>query len=58
MGYPLSFQFWVWHWFRSGGQGLLILILLEEDALERGLGDSYREFKKHVKGRIIPGLPI
>ena len=38
--------------------GLLILILIEEESLERSLGQTYLEYKKQVRGRIIPGLPI
>jgi protein-S-isoprenylcysteine O-methyltransferase Ste14 len=38
--------------------GLLILITIEEESLERSLGQSYLEYKKRVRGRIIPGLPI
>jgi protein-S-isoprenylcysteine O-methyltransferase Ste14 len=38
--------------------GLLILILIEEESLERSLGQTYLEYKKRVRGRIIPGLPI
>ena len=37
---------------------LLILILIEEESLERVLGQAYVEYKKRVRGRIIPGLPI
>jgi protein-S-isoprenylcysteine O-methyltransferase Ste14 len=38
--------------------GLLILITIEEESLERSLGQIYLEYKKRVRGRIIPGLPI
>lgn len=38
--------------------GLLFLIIIEEESLERSLGQTYLEYKKRVKGRIIPGLPI
>jgi protein-S-isoprenylcysteine O-methyltransferase Ste14 len=38
--------------------GLLILITIEEESLERSLGQIYLEYKKWVRGRIIPGLPI
>jgi len=38
--------------------GLLILILIDEESLERELGQSYFEYKKRVGGPIIPGLPI
>jgi protein-S-isoprenylcysteine O-methyltransferase Ste14 len=37
---------------------LLFLTLLEEENLERALGQSYIEYKKRVRGRIIPGLPF
>lgn len=38
--------------------GLLFLVLLEEEQLERALGQPYRTYKKRIRGRIIPGLPI
>ncbi len=38
--------------------GLLFLVLIEEESLERALGKKYIEYKKKVKGRIIPGLSI
>lgn len=38
--------------------GLLILILIEEESLERCLGSLYRDYRQQVRGRIIPGLPI
>ena len=38
--------------------GLLFHVLLEEENLERTLGQPYIEYKKQVRGRIIPGLPI
>lgn len=38
--------------------GLLCLVLIEEKSLERELRNEYREYKRKVKGRIIPGLPI
>lgn len=38
--------------------GLLILILIEEEALERALGEPYRVYKQQVRGRILPGLPV
>ena len=38
--------------------GFLFLILIEEESLERAVGKNYLEYKKKVKGRIIPGLPI
>jgi protein-S-isoprenylcysteine O-methyltransferase Ste14 len=38
--------------------GLLFITLIEEESLERELGQPYLEYKKRVRGRIIPGLPI
>lgn len=38
--------------------GLLFHIMIEEESLERALGQTYLEYKKKVKGRILPGLPI
>jgi protein-S-isoprenylcysteine O-methyltransferase Ste14 len=38
--------------------GLLILITIEEESLERALGQTYLAYKSKVRGRIIPGLPI
>jgi len=38
--------------------GLLCLIIIEEQSLERELGQPYLEYKEKVRGRIIPGLPI
>jgi protein-S-isoprenylcysteine O-methyltransferase Ste14 len=38
--------------------GLLFLIIIEEENLERALGQSYRDYKRRVRGRIVPGLPI
>lgn len=38
--------------------GFLLLISVEEGSLERVLGRSYLDYKRRVKGRIIPGLPI
>lgn len=37
---------------------LLLHTFVEEDALERALGEKYLDYKKKVRGRIIPGLPI
>ncbi len=37
---------------------LLLLVLVEENQLEEELGQPYLEYKKRVRGRIIPGLPI
>jgi protein-S-isoprenylcysteine O-methyltransferase Ste14 len=34
------------------------LVLVEEASLERALGQVYLDYKRRVKGRIIPGLPI
>ena len=41
-----------------GWAGILFLIMLEEEDLERKLGKPYMKYKKHVQGRIIPGLPV
>jgi protein-S-isoprenylcysteine O-methyltransferase Ste14 len=38
--------------------GLLFLVLVEEQSLERELGLPYLKYKERVRGRIIPGLPI
>jgi protein-S-isoprenylcysteine O-methyltransferase Ste14 len=38
--------------------GFLFLTLIEEESLERAIGSNYLHYKKKVKGRIIPGLPI
>jgi protein-S-isoprenylcysteine O-methyltransferase Ste14 len=38
--------------------GLLFLIIIEEEHLERALGQPYLEYKQRVRGRIIPGLPF
>lgn len=38
--------------------GLLCLVLIEEQSLERELGQPYLDYKARVRGRIIPGLPI
>jgi protein-S-isoprenylcysteine O-methyltransferase Ste14 len=38
--------------------GFLFLVLVEEESLERTLGQPYRDYRLRVKGRIIPGLPI
>jgi len=37
---------------------LLIHTLIEEESLEREIGQEFYEFKKQTKGRIFPGLPI
>lgn len=36
----------------------LFVVLLEESGMERELGGTYREYKRLVRGRIIPGLPV
>jgi protein-S-isoprenylcysteine O-methyltransferase Ste14 len=38
--------------------GLLLIIVIEEDELERKVGSNFLDYKKVVTGRIIPGLPI
>jgi protein-S-isoprenylcysteine O-methyltransferase Ste14 len=38
--------------------GLLFLIIIEEESLERALGQPYLAYTQRVRGRIIPGLPI
>ena len=38
--------------------GFLFLIIIEEESLEYALGIKYLDYKKKIKGRIIPGLPI
>ncbi len=38
--------------------GFLFLIIIEEESLEHALGIKYLDYKKKIKGRIIPGLPI
>ena len=38
--------------------GLWLLTLIEEESLERKLGQPYVEYKERVRGRILPGLPI
>ncbi|UCD19258.1 MAG: isoprenylcysteine carboxylmethyltransferase family protein [candidate division WOR-3 bacterium] len=37
---------------------LLLHTLVEEESLERALGEKYLVYKRKVRGRIIPGLPI
>jgi protein-S-isoprenylcysteine O-methyltransferase Ste14 len=37
---------------------LLLHTLVEEEALEHALGEKYLAYKRKVRGRIIPGLPI
>ena len=38
--------------------GFLCVVLIEEGSLERTLGQPYLDYKRRVKGRIIPRLPI
>ncbi len=38
--------------------GLIFLVMLEEESLERELGQPYLEYKRKVHGRIIPGWPV
>lgn len=38
--------------------GFLFLILIEEESLERAIGETYVAYKKKVKGRVIPGIPV
>ena len=38
--------------------GLLLHVSIEEAAMEREYGEEYREYKKRVRGRFLPGLPI
>ena len=38
--------------------GLLLHTLVEEEILERTLGEEYVSYKRTVRGRIVPGLPI
>ena len=38
--------------------GLWFLTMIEEEQLELKLGPPYREYKRRIRGRIIPGLPI
>jgi protein-S-isoprenylcysteine O-methyltransferase Ste14 len=37
---------------------LWLLTMIEEDSLERALGQPYIEYKQRVRGRIVPGLPL
>ena len=37
---------------------ILCIVLVEEKSLESALGQPYLDYRKLVKGRIIPGLPI
>jgi protein-S-isoprenylcysteine O-methyltransferase Ste14 len=36
----------------------LFIVLMEEQSMERTLGQAYRDYKSRVRGRIIPGLPV
>ncbi len=36
----------------------LVHALSEEASLERTLGEAYAEYKRKVRGRILPGLPV
>jgi protein-S-isoprenylcysteine O-methyltransferase Ste14 len=36
----------------------LFLTAIEEDSLERKIGQPYCEYKHRVRGRIIPGSPM
>ena len=36
----------------------LFVVLMEEISMERELGQPYRDYRRQVRGRIIPGLPI
>jgi protein-S-isoprenylcysteine O-methyltransferase Ste14 len=38
--------------------GLLFHVIMEEEDLERRLDYQYLEYKRMVKGRIVPGLPV
>jgi protein-S-isoprenylcysteine O-methyltransferase Ste14 len=38
--------------------GFLFLILIEEESLERAVGPKCQDYKKKVKGRIFPGIPV
>jgi protein-S-isoprenylcysteine O-methyltransferase Ste14 len=38
--------------------GFAMLTLIEERSLEREIGEAYVAYKRRVRGRIIPGLPI
>lgn len=37
---------------------LWLLTMIEEESLERALGQPYIEYKQRVRGRIVPGLPL
>ncbi len=36
----------------------LFVVQMEETSMERELGPAYRDYKRQVRGRIIPGLPV
>ena len=38
--------------------GLWLLTMVEEESLERKLGQMYVEYKRRIRGRILPGLPL
>ncbi len=38
--------------------GLWLLTIIEEESLERKLGQPYIEYRRQVRGRILPGLPL
>ncbi|MFZ1119488.1 MAG: methyltransferase [Candidatus Binataceae bacterium] len=38
--------------------GLWLLTIIEEESLERKLGQPYLEYKRRVRGRILPGLSL
>jgi protein-S-isoprenylcysteine O-methyltransferase Ste14 len=37
---------------------IIVTILIEEESLEPAIGTKYVDYKKKVRGRIIPGIPI
>ncbi len=36
----------------------LFVVQMEEQSMERSLGQAYLDYKRRVRGHIIPGLPI
>jgi protein-S-isoprenylcysteine O-methyltransferase Ste14 len=38
--------------------GLWLLTMIEEESLERKLGQPYLEYRRRIHGRILPGLPL
>ena len=38
--------------------GLWLVTIIEEESLERKLGHPYIEYRRRVRGRILPGLPL